>query len=95
MPARNAACIVVVMAPLLDNDLRLLEAVEHFAIVRLVVQLAVAAFAVAISPRGCLARCGVSWPRFANEPHTILASFRTVVRAEKLGDAAHEHHIRR
>ena len=41
---------VVVVAPLLDEDLGLLQAVEDFAIEQLVPQLAVEAFAIAVLP---------------------------------------------
>lgn len=47
---------VVVLAPLFDDDLRLLQTVEDLAIEQLIAELAVEGLAVAVFPRDCLVR---------------------------------------
>ena len=60
---------VVVLAPLLDDDTCLLEAVEDFSVEALVAQLSVEGLAIAVLPRAA----GLVAPSFANQPRTILA----------------------
>src|SRR5215831_10742039 len=59
---------VVVAPPALDDDLGLAESVEDFAVEQFVAQASVEALDVAVSPRGCLARCRRSWHR---QPRSI------------------------
>jgi hypothetical protein len=82
------------VAPLLDDDSRLLQTVEDLTVEALVAQFAVEGFAVAVLPgtarldveRLCSERC---------EPtaHDLCGHLRTVVRPDMLRDASGEHHV--
>ena len=85
---------VVVVAPLLDEDLGFLEAAEDFAIEQLVPQLAVEAFAIAVLPgatRFDVERLGTNTRQPA--PYDLGGHLRAVVGSDMLRDAAHQHHV--
>jgi hypothetical protein len=85
---------VVLIAPLLDDDLSFLEAVKDLLVEAFVAQLAVEGFAIAVLPR-------TAWldvERFGPQPGEPAADhfgghLCAVVRTDVLGDASGEHHI--
>ena len=76
---------VVVLAPLLDDDLCFLEAVEDFAVEQLIAEFSVEGFAVAVLP-------GTAWfdvEGFGSNPgqpvtHNLRSHLSTIVRADML-----------
>ena len=85
---------VVVLAPLRDDDLCFLEAVEDFTVEQFVAQLAVEAFAVAVLP-------GASWrdvQRLGSDvrqplAHDLGRHLGAIVRSDVLGNAVHDHGV--
>jgi hypothetical protein len=85
---------VVVLAPLLDEDLGLLEAAEDFTVEQFVPQPAVEAFAIAVLPGAArldVERLGAHTRKPAT--HDLGRHLRAVVGTDVLRDAAHEHHV--
>jgi hypothetical protein len=85
---------VVVMAPLLNEDLGFLQAVEDFAVEQFVPQFAVEAFAIAVLPGAArldVERLGADTCQPA--PHYLGGHPRTVVGSDVLRDAAQQHHV--
>ena len=85
---------VVVVAPLLDDDLGFLEAVEDFPVEQLVAQLAVEALAVAVLP----GTAGFDVERLGSDiskplTHDLGRHLRAIVGTDVFGDAADQHHI--
>jgi len=83
-----------VLAPLLDYDGGLLQAVEYLSVEAFISQLAVEAFAVAVFPWAarldvkCL--CSQSCKP---APHDLGRHLRAVVRPDVVGDTAFKHHV--
>ena len=85
---------VVVVTPLFDQDLGLLEAAEDFPVEQLVPQLAVEAFAIAILPgatRLDVERFGAHALQPA--PDDLGGHLRSVVGSDVLWDAADQHRV--
>ena len=85
---------VVLIAPLLKNDDRFLQAVEDFSVEAFVAQLAVERFTVAVLPRTSgfdVERLGTKFCEPAT--HDLCRHLRTVVRADVFRYASFEHRI--
>jgi len=85
---------IVVVAPLLDEDLGFLEAAEDFAIEQFVAQLAVKTFAVAVLP-GATRLDVQCFGAHTRQPatHDLGGHLRAVVGSDVLWNAAHEHRV--
>ena len=86
---------VVVVAPLLDEDLGFLEAAEDFAIEQLVPQLAVEAFAIAVLPVAARLDVEGFGPHACQPaPHDLGGHLRPVIGSDVFGDTAYQHRVR-
>ena len=86
--------MIVMSAPLFNDDPRLLQAVEDFAVEQFVAQLAVEAFAIAVLPR--TARCNEQsfCPDLSEPiPDNLGGHLGAVVGPNISGDALSQHHI--
>ena len=85
---------VVVVAPLLDENLGFPEAVEDFTVKQFVSQLAVEAFAISILPGAARldVKCLGTHTR-KPAPHDLGGHLRAVIGSDVLRDSTHEHHI--
>ena len=85
---------VVLIAPLLNDDARFLQAVEDFSVEAFVPQLAVEGLAIAVLPRA--ARFNVERPgakRCEPGAHDLCRHLRAVIGPDMPRHSAFEHHI--
>jgi len=86
---------VVVVTPLFDEDLGFLEAAEDFAIEKLVPQLAVEAFAIAILPGAARLDVEGFGPHACQPaPDDLRGHLRPVIGSDVFGDTAYQHRVR-
>ena len=86
---------VVVLAPLLENNLSFPKAKEVLAVEQLIAQLSVGAFSICILP-GATGRDieGLGTDAFQPLAHNLGCHLRTVVGSDGFWDAAHQHRMR-